>query len=269
MNIHTITEKLNEFTANASGNVITAAQALTPEMEGLVLYDAPLIGVASAVDPFFEEMKSPDVIGPHFMLPGEWLPGAKSVISIFMPYSDAIKKANTAAPGKEVALEWLHGRIEGHEFLMDVIEYIRTLLTDNGYCSLIPASDPRFTKDEFEGTSNWSERHIAYICGLGTFGLSKGLITKSGTAGRVISIITDAELPATEREYTGIYEYCNFCGACTARCPVGAISIENGKEKLPCEAFVHKEHEKYSGYYGCGKCQTGVPCQSKIPTKKE
>lgn len=267
MNINTITEKMNEFVASSAGNIINAEKALTPEQEDLVIYDMPLIGIASADDPLFSEMKKPDVIGPHFMLPEEWLSGAKSVISVFMPYSDAIKKANAAAPGKEVSLEWLHGRIEGHEFLMKVIRYIESMLLNNGYKTMIPASDPRFEKDEFEGTSNWSERHIAYICGLGTFGLSKGLITKSGTAGRVISIITDAKLTATEREYTEVYEYCNFCGACVTRCPAGAISLEKGKEKLTCEAFVHKEHEIYSGYYGCGKCQTGVPCQSKIPCK--
>ncbi len=267
MNINTIIEKLNEFVMTSSGNIITAEQALSPDMKGLVIYDIPLIGIASYTDPLFEEMKKPEVIGPHFRTPDEWLDGAKSVISIFMPYSERIKRANAAAAGDNICLEWFHGRVDGHEFLLESAEYIKSMLTDNGYKAIIPSCEPQFTKDEFEGTSNWSERHIAYICGLGTFGLSRGLITKAGTAGRVISIVTDAELPATEREYTEVYEYCNFCGACVSRCPVSAISLENGKEKLPCEKIVHQKHKKYPGYYGCGKCQTGVPCQSKNPCK--
>lgn len=269
MNINMITEKLNEFVTDSTGNRITANQALAPEMEGLVIFDAPLIGIASSADPLFEEMKKPGIIGPHFRTPEEWLSGAKSVISIFMPYTDDIKKANAAASGSNISLEWFHGRIEGHKFMIEVAEYIKNMLTNHGHNAVIPSCEPHFTKDEFEGTSNWSERHIAYICGLGTFGLSKGLITKAGTAGRVISIVTDAELPATEREYTKIYEYCNFCGACVTRCPANAISLENGKEKLPCEKIVHQSHEKYPGYYGCGKCQTGVPCESKIPYEKQ
>lgn len=261
--------KLNEFVNNESGNYISAEKALTDGLEGMRIFDEPLVGIADAADPLFTEMTKPSVIGPHFMRPEEWLPGAKSVISIFMPYTDTIKKANAAACGNDLCPEWFHGRIEGHAFLLEAAEYIKRLLTDQGYNAMLPSCDPRFTKDEFEGTSNWSERHIAYICGLGTFGLAKGLITSAGTAGRVISIVTDARLPVTPREYNDIYEYCNFCGACISRCPAGAISLENGKEKLPCEAIVHKAHAEYPGYYGCGKCQTGVPCESKIPAKKE
>lgn len=269
MNLQIINEKLNRYLSSDSGNHITSEQALTPEMTGLRIYDEPLIGIASADDPLFSKMKDPEAIGPHFMCPEEWMPEAKSVISVFMPYTSAIKDANAAVSGSDISLEWFHGRIEGHEFLLKTAEQIKALLQDQGYHAILPSCDPRFTKDEFEGTSNWSERHAAYICGLGTFGLSKGLITKSGTAGRFISIITDAALSVTEREYTDIYEYCNFCGACITRCPAGAISFENGKEKLSCEKIVHMSHEEYPGYYGCGKCQTGVPCESKIPSKKE
>lgn len=79
-------------------------------------------------------------------------------------------------------------------------------------------------------TSLWSERHAAYVCGLGTFGLSKGLITKKGIAGRFTSLITDLPLLADERAYTDVYEYCTR--------------------------------------YGCGLCQVRVPCEAGIPKKK-
>lgn len=110
---------------------------------------------------------------------------------------------------------------------------------------MIPASDPRFesvTKpdadraEKWQGasyTSNWSERHVAFVCGLGTFGLSKGLITEKGIAGRLGSLIVSEKFAPRTREYTDIYEYCTRCGACIRRCPAGAISLENGKEHLP------------------------------------
>jgi len=113
--------------------------------------------------------------------------------------------------------------------------------------------------------SNWSERHVAFVCGLGTFGLSKGLITKSGIAGRFGSILTELYLPPNNREYENIYEYCSMCGICVKNCPANAISIENGKNHNICSEFLNKTAKKYNPRYGCGKCQIGVPCENKIP----
>lgn len=76
---------------------------------------------------------------------------------------------------------------------------------------MIPASDPRFesvTKpdpkrgEKWQGvsyTSNWSERHVAFVCGLGTFGLSKGLITEKGIAGRLGSLIVSEKFEPRKR----------------------------------------------------------------------
>ena len=107
--------------------------------------------------------------------------------------------------------------------------------------------DPRFWKSEtpkgielpdYGFTSNWSERHIAFVCGLGTFGLSRGLITKAGIAGRFASLVTDLEFEPVLREYDGLYDYCTNCGACIRRCPVNAISFEKGKAHEPCASFL-------------------------------
>lgn len=269
MVINVIKDKLNEFVLTSKDNYISAQQALTPDMEGLRIYDEPLIGIASATDPLFMKMQEPQAIGPHFKTPDKWLPGAKSVISIFMPYSERIKKANSAAVN-DVSIEWLQGRVEGQEFLLKTGKFIKAALEILGYNAVIPFLDDQFWKVESheEGyTSNWSERHIAFICGLGTFGLSKSLITKAGTAGRFISIVTDMELPATAREYSRIYQYCSLCGACIRRCPAGAITLEKGKVHQPCGDYVHHTRTDFPGHYGCGKCQTGVPCQDINPCK--
>lgn len=140
--------------------------------------------------------------------------------------------------------------------------------------SVVPALDERFWAKEYSPhleasfTSNWSERHVAFVCGLGTFGLSKGLITPKGMAGRFGSIITELYLPPQKRGYENVYEYCSMCGSCAKKCPVNAISIENGKDHMICSKFLSKTAEKYKPRLGCGKCQIGVPCESRIPKQR-
>ena len=111
----------------------------------------------------------------------------------------------------------------------------------------------------------WSERHAAYVCGLGTFGLSKGLITRKGIAGRFGSVVTDIELEPDPREYSGVYDWCINCGACIARCPAKAISFEKGKEHSPCLDMLLQSGKRFAPRYGCGLCQTGVPCEHQRP----
>ncbi|MBQ7092185.1 MAG: epoxyqueuosine reductase, partial [Clostridia bacterium] len=53
----------------------------------LTIYDEPLIGFADANDPIFDTFKKDEVIGESYMKPIEWLPEAKSVISMFLPFT--------------------------------------------------------------------------------------------------------------------------------------------------------------------------------------
>ncbi|MCL2216909.1 MAG: 4Fe-4S binding protein [Defluviitaleaceae bacterium] len=245
------------------------AEQFMEDYSGIKIYDTPVFAFGHAADALYEEYKSPDVIGGHFLTPLEWLPDSKTVISFFLPYTERIKSAN----GRDYlwpADEWLHGRFEGHKLLLDISSYIQQLLSEAGYESLVPALDARYNLSgaDTKFTSNWSERHIAFACGLGTFGLSKGLITEKGMCGRFGSILTKLDLPKDTRPYKDIYEYCTMCGACIPHCPVQAISPA-GKEHLPCSDFLDKVREKSNPRYGCGKCQVNVPCESGIPKLKK
>ena len=260
------------YTESAAENMVAPAIAIEPELSGVRMFDQPIFGFADASDPMFENMRRPEAVGDCFMLPDEWLRGAKSVISFFLPFTGEIKKSNAADLTEPSAL-WLHGRIEGQAFLNKLSLFIAEKLRDMGHEAVVPSLDSRFETlrcyNGLEFTSRWSERHAAYICGLGTFGLSKGLITEKGIAGRFGSVITTAGFEATERKYTEIYGYCTMCGACLHTCPVGAITVEAGKDHKKCSDYLDIMMERYKPRYGCGKCQVKVPCQSGIPKKSK
>ena len=266
MNREKIIENARRFTEDSAINYVSNKAALRPDYVGMKIFDSPIFAFGSADDDIYARYKSPDIIGNHSISPLEWMPRAKTVISFFLPYTERIKSAN-ARDFDWPAEEWLHGRIEGQLFVKELLVFLHDLLSGAGYSCLIPSLDARFkTGGEKNGfTSNWSERHIAFACGLGTFGLSAGLITEKGVCGRFGSILTEMELPFDTRRYEDAYEYCILCGNCISNCPVRAISIEERKNHSLCSSFLDQVIEKHKPWYGCGKCQVGVPCESENP----
>ncbi len=264
--LQALLSELENFVIESPINYISKDVAIQKEYVGQRIFEAPIYAVASAEDVLFTELKT-KVIGEHFRLPREWNPSAKSVLSFFLPFREEIIKSN-----KEVGDPsnlWLHGRVEGQEFVKAMALYVMDYLEKQGHKNIYPIDTEDFfavREDPVLGySSNWSERHVAFIAGLGTFGLSKGIITKKGMAGRLCSIVTSAELPVSVRYYNEIYENCSMCGACIPRCPAKAISLEHGKEHSPCHAFLSTIRLKYVPRHGCGKCQTYVPCTKQIP----
>lgn len=268
----------SDFVNNSESNIITEEIAISKEVVGMKIFEAPIFGFAATEDEYFRTLKEPSAIGEHFLLPNEWLPESKTVISFFLPFTEAVRNGNRKDmywPSKE----WLHGRIEGQAFLNKFLKHLKSIFIDCGYSSIAPSLDERFwSKSGFKSednemdykrtlsfTSNWSERHVAFACGIGTFGLSKGIITQKGMAGRLGSIITELDLEPDKRDYENIYEYCSMCGKCVKNCPANAISLIYGKNHDACSDFLDKTAEKYKPRYGCGKCQINVPCESNIP----
>jgi len=259
-----------KFTQESPGNYISDKIAINPNCSGMKIFDSPIFAFGSADDELYEKYKAPDVIGSHFLSPCEWLPGAKTIISYFLPFTERIRSAN-ASNYHWPADEWLHGRIEGQLFITELSIHLQKLLSDAGYRSLVPVLDTRFKigSATVKFTSNWSERHVAFACGLGAFGLSKGMITKKGTCGRLGSIVTELDLPNDDRLYQDIYEYCDMCGLCIPHCPAHSISFEGGKKDSSCSDFLDKVLKKHNPRYACGKCQVNVPCESKAPKEQK
>ena len=277
-------DKIVDYVANSQDNFISDEDAISPDLVGMKIYEEPLIGFARAGDELFAEFKKEGIIHPEYLVPSEWLPGAKTVISFFLPYTQEIKNSNRNKtdepyePGlpQRCSTKWLHARIEGQVFIDKVTNYIQSILEGAGFETICPTTSGKLRMIT-PFISTWSERHAAFAAGLGTFGLSKGLITKKGMAGRFGSVITNAEFDADIRPYSDPFAYCIMCGACMIKCPAGAIDKTKGcalgKDQLICGPYTKGSYLPPHGpngriRYGCGKCQCGVPCASGIPYKK-
>jgi epoxyqueuosine reductase QueG len=282
LNKQKLIELSSKFIEKSEDNYIKKENSISYDVVGMKIFEAPIFAFGDVNDEYFTRLKHAAVIGSHFKLPKEWLPQGETVISYFLPFTEAVRKGNSQEDTWP-SQEWLHGRYEGQMLLDKLSVYLQTELINAGYLSIAPSVDKRFwsqgaanqgvisddnhERTRLEFTSNWSERHVAFVCGLGTFGLSKGLITKNGMAGRFGSIVTELQLDPNKREYVDIYEYCSECGACIKQCPVNAISFERGKDHKICSEFLDITKKKYDPRYGCGKCQVSVPCESCIPFK--
>ncbi|SHI05769.1 4Fe-4S binding protein [Clostridium grantii] len=260
-----ILELLQDFSDNSIHNSVSGDVALSPQYAGIRIFEWPIVGVSSAQDEIYKTYTNPEIVGENYLNPSEWMDGAKSIISIFNPFTEHIKDSN--AGGNYPSDEWMHGRIEGQAYVTAAAQALAELIRSKGGKAMVPIADERFKiYKEPKIYSNWSERHAAYVAGMGTFSLNRAIITKKGIAGRFCSIITDIELTADQREYTGLYDNCIMCKACQRACPVDAIN-EHGKSHIPCNIFLEQIKAEHPPWYGCGKCQAGMPCESRIPPK--
>lgn len=251
-----------------------------------IMWERPLIGVAAGDDPYYDFLK--EHIGPFHWNPaeafqlkysGEVSDKNLSVISMVFPQTQETKRTQ-AKEDKCPSREWIVSRGEWEPLMKEFSRKLVKKLEEMGIRSVSIDLQTEFSTMKSENlglASKWSHRHVAYLAGLGTFGLSEGLITEAGKAVRITSLVIEAPLTATERPYQSHHEWCLYykdgsCGVCIKRCPVNAITFE-GHDKISCENYEDTFAEKYwppdieRGNYilGCGLCQAGVPCQNKRP----
>lgn len=246
-------------------------------------FDEPLIGFAAADDSLFTEYKR--IIGEFHLTPGEVLQlacgcregEAKTVICWVLPIAKATRKSNCAAT-KRPSREWAMTRSHGERFNTLLRIHVCNLIHSIGAKVAAPLLTGlwRPVMDPCAGiASTWSERHAAYVAGLGTFSLNDGFISEKGIAHRCGSVVTDLAIPPTPRTCPDPWHNCLYhrngsCGLCIKRCPVGAISFD-GHDKAKCQAYVYGELRRTAGQLygvmetGCGLCQTAVPCEAKVP----
>jgi len=255
------------------------------KIDGGRYFDSPLIGFASGNDPLFKQYTK--LIGRFHFTPqnifdltfGKSDPEKElSVISWVLPISEDARKVNRKED-KYPSLLWSHTRYFGEPFNVKLRDHVVYLLKRKGYKAVAPTNSPYWKHHmrvrKVGLTSNWSERHIAYVCGLGTFALCDGFITPMGKALRLGSVVTDLVLSPSAKPYPNHHANCLYyfngtCKVCATRCPAGAITSK-GHNKDKCYAYMHDVCKPTKGteygveITGCGLCQTKVPCEFEIP----
>ena len=283
------TEAAQLIKAEAQSFSRTSPLNRMPASDNDYIFDEPLVQFADGDDPIFTEYKTiidPTHLTPHealgktFNKSPEDLSESLSLISWILPITGKTRKSNRQHKSAPSIL-WGKTRHYGEQFSAALREHVVKLLTEAGYLAAAPTLQPYFgVTYQTEGTgyfSNWSERHIAYAAGLGTFSLSDGFISERGIAHRCGSVVTSLALPASPRTANTPYANClfyanNSCNACIKRCPTGAIS-EQGHDKMKCREYINVElgHLKKAwdvANTGCGLCQVKVPCEFRNPMQK-
>ena len=247
----------------------------------------PLIGIAAGDDPLLMTYKQ--VIGDVHWTPTEAMsiaypdvvfdPRNLRVICWILPQTQETvleQRQQDKLPGRR----WVLSRYYGEKFN----EWLRLTLRNEFSQQGIRATAPTLLPDwAYRQTpqagicSNWSERHAAYAAGLGTFGLSDGLITEEGKAVRIGSIIVESDLEVTPRTAKTHTANCLFyakgtCGACIKRCPADAIS-PSGHDKIACHNYIRSVTAPYAKQLSgqevtpCGLCQVRIPCEWQNPLR--
>lgn len=216
------------------------------------VWRTPLIGFADAADAGFLSLRA-SACADHLM-PDDVLPGARSVISYFLPFSKALLGSNV---GSVLASDaWAEAYLLTNAMAAALNEHLIRYLDAIGF----RAAAPNASFDPQRLLSRWSQRHVAYLAGLGSFGLNNMLIGPSGCGGRYFSIVTDMPLPADPRApQRCLYKQNGTCALCARRCPANAL-LETHFDRARCYAQCHINQQRTPGAEVCGKCVVGLPC---------
>lgn len=226
----------------------------------------PLISYADADDKEFYILK--EIVSPTHSLPTDFLPEAKTVVTYFIPFDEAIVNSNIKE--KHCSKEWGIAYIETNKLILDLNTFVMNELEKIGYKSNVIPATHNF--DEKKLISDWSHRHVAVIAGLGTFGINNMIITEKGCCGRVGSFVTDIIIKPTPKikGENCLYKSMNICNKCVEKCVNDALQIEFFNRHKCYEMCL--ENDRYHSDLGlvdvCGKCIVNLPCSIKNPRNR-
>jgi len=225
----------------------------------------PLVGFAAAKNVTANAQK----IMKNHGAPEDVIDDAKTVIAYFVPFKKEMAETNRI--GHMASAEWAQAYEETNVMLGEINNHLITVLGEKGWKAAVHPEAGGFDRKKL--ISNWSHRHIAYLAGLGTFGINNMLITEKGCCGRYSTIVTDidVEADAPRQDELCVYKKDGSCGACMKKCPSGALTPE-GFDRHKCYEVCMKNAQIYtefgssydsdekSGSEVCGKCIAGMPC---------
>lgn len=249
-----IKEKIEQFIRNYEQNTATK-------------WGIPIVGFADAK---VVERTLPSIM-KHHGIPSDAMSDARIVIAYFVPFRKEM--ADTNRQNGMASEEWAIAYEETNVLLGKINDFLMKELAEKGYKAAVHPAASSFDRKQL--ISNWSHRHIAYLAGIGTFGINNMLITEKGCCGRYSTIVTNLDIPADapRTEELCFYKKNGTCKACVLKCPSGALTVE-GFDRYKCYQICMKNAQIYTAFGSsyaeegeptvgsevCGKCVAGMPC---------
>jgi len=232
------------------------------------LWQSPLVVTAKA-DSRFDIL--PQIASDDHVLPKDLLATGKSVIVLFVPFIKELARENHK--GDIPCRNWGLAYESTNRLINNLTGQIKGFLEEAGYTSALVPATHNF--DHKKLVARWSHKHLGYIAGLGRFGVNAQFITPNGCAGRLGSMVTEADFedsPLVKQAELCLHKNGHKCLVCVKRCPVEAISVHAGIDRKKCWARLKSnisETQELKGLkettHVCGKCQVVVPCSFMIP----
>ena len=245
-----------------------AAEPARTGTEGF--WQTPLL-VSAPIDERFDLL--PQIAFNEHMHPRDLLATAKSLIVFFIPFKRELVKENKK--GDRPCRNWGLAYVETNDLIGRLSQAIAAFLVEKGFKSGLTPATHNFDEDIL--MARWSHKHLAFLANLGRFGTHHMLITPVGCAGRLGSLVTEADLgdhPMIETDLACLLKAGKKCGKCIEACPVDALS-ENGFDRRRCWKRLN-ENRKTLDYFAdlpetthvCGKCAALMPCSFSNPVSK-
>lgn len=233
------------------------------------LWRAPLVRFVDASHPTIPTLR--DFVYPTHCLPTDLLDHPTVIISYFLPFSEEAVNSNRG--GYYASEPWIQVYTHSENAIVAIDRGLTQTINSWGYHAVSP-SDTGYV-NEHTYLSRWSHRHIAYLGGMGTFGIHNLLITDSGCCGYYSSVITNLPIePDTMlAEERCLYKKNGGCGLCIKHCIAGALTVD-GFDRNICHAMCMENAEHYADTKfvnmadGCGKCAVGAPCSLRNPLER-
>lgn len=277
--------------------VLTSSLNRMADFDNKPFFGEPILAFADGDSQVFRDF--PNTVAETHLLPREILerqipipfkmrPGFEiekvSVIAGALPVNPEVIRLEAASQyGSTLMHNYLNWRGGHWGFLKAVSNFVEVLIYIMGHNAVAPFFSPLFHDEPRRmaencrtTVSNWSERHVAEACGLGTFGLNGMIITEKGMAVNLFSLVCDLEITPSPRpaQHHCLYYRDGSCMVCLERCQNGAID-RDGRNPRKCHEYaavklpeIMKSEgvlEDIIGIPTCGLCIMGVPCSDRIP----
>jgi len=244
--------------------------AAEPARLGTEGWWAPPLLVTAAVDDRFDAL--PRIAADNHLHPRDLLAGARTVIVFFIPFVKALVLENKA--GDRPCRNWGVAYVQTNELIGRLSQDIADWLAAAGFRSGLTPATHNF--DEQRLMARWSHKHLGHLSGLGRFGTHNLLITPSGCAGRLGSLVTDALLgdhPLIHGDQACLLKAGKTCGKCMSACPVNALHQDRFDRRVCWERLKDNRHnlpdfdDLPQSTHVCGKCLALMPCSFVNPVK--